>query len=1505
MWAAFGSYDGSCIVDVAAVLCDPEHADKEICNAEQLKGKVAVVKRGVNDFSEKAQRAQNAGAVAVLIINTGRDLSNESDEKEMGLLFRAWGASEEESASAVTIPVLMVAADSAATLLAQGGSPSQVTLVSKYAVLLDLLRDDVKSSDDKGSGAISSADAIDKEEGLSGTFYRDLVKKIGEEWARIEFISMLEMWKKTRYDDIKGVKDKFKERARVIECFQSSLKSIYTAHTDDKAREERKREKAQEQTVVSAQESILGFFETLDQYGFVQAMLRFYPSEISLGSHDFFIRAKCVFIRARSRSEVMTFEKKSKDEVNDLVFRFLKQCVEKIEKIAYELLEIVDNIVKSDFENSQEADYAFSLILEKMYVLVDGISSSLHMLQKAEDILQQIAPEKQKNDVEGLKREDARCIIRDLTDAYDRGGISAKQSQAIARATAAHECFTRLDEESASHQIYHYGDLHWICNTCLLPELWLLDRNLYKAELENSPHHHADRVLAWLNRQCVESELLRFVKHLDDASLHSLNFRRRFLAMLNTLEAACKVLPLTSSNCFIPTRRRFQSVEEELNQVLQPGADNKSEETSVQTRLKDGEARIKKRWNIGDGVGNRIRKRLESKSEDQIQKEKAQEECASTGNSGGQMQDFDNTSRWEFWRAEARYWEARTLLCSQELIRLNQNRQQKTRHVACTRRSVMRCLELLDDTVYNFASSPNETAVSINLQDTADEWEARLLGMLSLRHISCQLNQKSVVVGNMGTKSVGNMGTKSQSDNFTDNLQMGDLSCGVQKELHLHEPDAKLAAFLASFLARASQDTVRVFLCDKIGNPLTLHESSSTESPPIVLVPGGGLTAHISTDESGKKILDFGVKGLSVYHLRLLVEAARADEDIVQATIAGVDMDFSEEYFAQKTFERKTLFSEMSLQSNRFGEKDSVESMRIICDIISISASNLQTINLSSNKINSAGAGIIAKFLKQGARALKRLVLSDNWLENKGIEYLSKSMQGIEYLDFSKNKIKWEGALHLAEAISSQQCHVTELNLAGNSLGSQGLVALAASLSCNRSIRSLNLSSNEIGDIGVDALAHKWPSEYALHVLTSLDLSENQITASGAGKLFGADFDKLAPKLADLSLSSNRISHAGIMKIATRLAACKNLDKLCLETQKSLDEVSEFNEHQLFVMGDGDLPSDDGSITEQQAKFKVVSEIKLICTTLLSEKKDTLRVKNSKLEREKELKCMRAAFGSYDGRCIVDVAAVLCDPEHADKELRNAEQLKGKVAVVKGGFSNFSEKAQRAQNAGAVAVVIINTDSTLFTASAGDDVHTSAVTIPALMVAADSVSTLLAQGGSRVTYAHTFPVMATTSVLEGISLFCEADSSKSLSQEQIERMKKGVDGKKQKAKEGWEGNAGERSNAMKGLKDAWSKTGKPLSHLNRQDLSRRSKEALTGLVECAHTMRTKEPAYYLLDTNYTEALNQSLEVRRKCVDDFRKNLFASLLKPLRSMTGGKSNSKIILHTPASPCSDDK
>jgi hypothetical protein len=119
------------------------------------------------------------------------------------------------------------------------------------------------------------------------------------------------------------------------------------------------------------------------------------------------------------------------------------------------------------------------------------------------------------------------------------------------------------------------------------------------------------------------------------------------------------------------------------------------------------------------------------------------------------------------------------------------------------------------------------------------------------------------------------------------------------------------------------------------------------------------------------------------------------------------------------------------------------------------------------------------------------------------------------------------------------------------------------------------------------------------------------------------------------------------------------------------------------------------------------------------------------VETSDGFKFVEFAWAQFGTRApIAHVAAVLCDPECADQELRNADQINQRVAIVKRGGNTFGEKARRAQQAGALALIIINRDNELF-AVAGDD-SASPVTIPVVLVAAAAGATLL-QEESRVT----------------------------------------------------------------------------------------------------------------------------------------------------------------------------
>jgi hypothetical protein len=97
------------------------------------------------------------------------------------------------------------------------------------------------------------------------------------------------------------------------------------------------------------------------------------------------------------------------------------------------------------------------------------------------------------------------------------------------------------------------------------------------------------------------------------------------------------------------------------------------------------------------------------------------------------------------------------------------------------------------------------------------------------------------------------------------------------------------------------------------------------------------------------------------------------------------------------------------------------------------------------------------------------------------------------------------------------------------------------------------------------------------------------------------------------------------------------------------------------------------------------------------------------------------------------VAFGFSDPESADQDLGNAEKLNKKVAVAKRGGGPIVEKAQLAQLAGALALIIINTDKTLMPPG-GED---SAVTVPVMLVTADDGAMLLQEGSHLTLVGHT------------------------------------------------------------------------------------------------------------------------------------------------------------------------
>lgn len=106
----------------------------------------------------------------------------------------------------------------------------------------------------------------------------------------------------------------------------------------------------------------------------------------------------------------------------------------------------------------------------------------------------------------------------------------------------------------------------------------------------------------------------------------------------------------------------------------------------------------------------------------------------------------------------------------------------------------------------------------------------------------------------------------------------------------------------------------------------------------------------------------------------------------------------------------------------------------------------------------------------------------------------------------------------------------------------------------------------------------------------------------------------------------------------------------------------------------------------------------------------------------RQIICARAEFGCQSlpikGSAAVRGLLQRCDPWLADKDFEEG-QLSGRVALIGRGGCRFTDKAERAQRAGAVAVVIVNNADVLFNVLG----QATNITIPVVSVTkSDAVS---------------------------------------------------------------------------------------------------------------------------------------------------------------------------------------
>ena len=222
------------------------------------------------------------------------------------------------------------------------------------------------------------------------------------------------------------------------------------------------------------------------------------------------------------------------------------------------------------------------------------------------------------------------------------------------------------------------------------------------------------------------------------------------------------------------------------------------------------------------------------------------------------------------------------------------------------------------------------------------------------------------------------------------------------------------------------------------------------------------------------------------------------------------------------------------------------------------SCTNLQTLDISENKIDSEGAAALAEALKFFSN-LQTLDIGNNNIGSHGAAALAKSFKSctnLQTLDISSNKIDSEGAAALAEALKFFS-NLQTLDIGNNNIGSHGAAALAKSLKSCTNLQTLDICKNNISFKGAVALAESLKS---CTKLQRLDISSNKIDSEGAAAL--AVTLKSFAILQILDISNNNIDSKGAAALAEALKCCTKLrtldisfNDICSEDIIALTEV--------------------------------------------------------------------------------------------------------------------------------------------------------------------------------------------------------------------------------------------------------------------------------------------------------------------------------------------------------------